>query len=333
MDRFILQAIDPLLGCSVLEALILGPDLERLRQILGSDAADDPDLNHGYVLDPGQVSAIAIQFGIAFDPITPETRLDRLNSISKIPYLVHTNYELFLMLDGRKPFATFTISYPIEDGDDAIEIIFEPHVQSGQIVKRVVVEPFDKPIQGYRGRTYDGCRHLYYALPGEEWRIDANRVLWRQLDYVAWNEAMERMWGTLLGYTDAQNDWWIAHLRYEGATNWGFTTVYTVVDESGLEWIRSSGCRALPWGTPGSEIKLMLRWPRPDLAALQLWMENTQSAAVIRLGLKRKFLQCRKADLEDGMRSYRILPGAIPELNGSLAGPIEIIAERHSMSS
>ena len=332
MDNFVLQAIDPSLGCSVLEALIPRPDVESLRKLLGSDATDDQDLNNTYFLDPDQVRTIATQFDVPFDPISPETRLSRLNSISEIPYLVHTNYELFLMLDGKKPFAMFTISYPTEDGDDAVEVMFEPHVQSGRIVKRVVIEPFNKPIQGYRGRMYDGSRHLYYALPGEEWRIDANRILWRQLDYVAWNETMERMWGTLLGYTDAQNDWWIARLRHKGGANWGLITAYAAVGGSVLEWIRASGCHALPWDMPGLEIKLMLHGPRPDSAALQIWMDDTQSAAVVRLGLNRRFLQSREADLEDGIRFYRILPAAIPELNGSLERRIEIIEERHSRS-
>lgn len=41
-------------------------------------------------------------------------------------------------------------------------------------------------------------------------------ILCNRLNYVTWNEGMERMWGALLGYSDTQNDWWIAHLRHEG---------------------------------------------------------------------------------------------------------------------
>src|SRR3954454_15426258 len=97
MSTFVLQAIDPSLGCSVLEALISRPDVDRLRQLLGSDAADDQDLDHAYLLDP-QARAIASEFAVPFDPIGDENRLSRISSVSKIPYLVHTDYELFLML-------------------------------------------------------------------------------------------------------------------------------------------------------------------------------------------------------------------------------------------
>ena len=328
MDHFVLQAIDPSFGCPTLEALVPSPDVEVLKKLIGPDCADDPDLIDSYTLDPDEARAVATQFGVAFDPIGQKTVLYRLNSNPEIPYPIHTGFELFLMLGGTKPFALFTISYPIKECEDAIEVLFEPHVQTGLIVKRVVDEPFIPPIRGYRGRMYDRCRHLYYALPGEEWRIDANMLLWSQLKYVAWNETMERIWGTLLGYTDVQNDWWIAHLRHEGGANWGLITAYAVIGDPVLKWVRASGCRALPWDMLGSGIKIELRWPRPVHAALQRWMENTQSAAVIRLGFKRRFLNEREAELVDGVRTYQLRSNAIPELNGCLDRQIEIIAER-----
>ena len=116
----------------------------------------------------GRVSASLL---VAYEDV------DGLNPNTEIPYLIHTDIKLFLMLGGTKPFARFVISYPVEEGEDSIELLFEPHVQSGLIVKRVVIEPLCPPVRGYRGRMYDGCRHPYYALPGEEWRIDANRII------------------------------------------------------------------------------------------------------------------------------------------------------------
>lgn len=326
MSHFVLQSIDPLYNCSTLETLITSPDVGVLKTQLGSDCADDPDLRYGYTLDPEEARAIATHFGVGFDPIGPKTMLSRLGWRAEVPYLIHTNRELFLMPNGTKPFATSAIAYPTREGDGAVEILFEPHVQPGRIIKRVVVEPFDPPMAGYRNGPYDGFRNLYYALPGEEWRIDANLLLWSQLKYVAWNETMERIWGRLLGYTDAQNDWWIAHLRHEG-TSWGSATAYAVVDAAALDWIRASGCRALPWATPGFEIRLELRWPHPDVAALQQWMQATDSAAVIRLGLTRDYLTARAVELRDGIRTYLIPPDAVPELNGNLNRQIEIIAE------
>jgi hypothetical protein len=74
-------------------------------------------------------------------------------------------------------------------------------------------EPFPKPIQGWGGRVIHGMRKVFYALPGEEWRIDAFNLVWKQLDYGPWNDTLERLDGTLLGYSDEQNDWWIERRR------------------------------------------------------------------------------------------------------------------------
>ena len=93
------------------------------------------------------------------------------------------------------------ISAGTREGEDVIEVLFEPHVQTGLIVERVVDWPFNPPIRNNRGRTFDGCRHLCYPVPGKEWYIDANLLLWSQLKYVAWNETTERIWGSFLGYT------------------------------------------------------------------------------------------------------------------------------------
>jgi len=328
VNHFVLSAIDPYFGCPTVETLIHSPDTNVLGKLVGSDPADDPELRHDYILNPDEARAAAARFGAAFDPIGPETRLFRLPSLAATPYLIHTGYELFLMLDGQKPFAIADICYPAAAGDNAEEVLFEPHVQSGRIMKRLAIEPFDPPVTGRGGRIYEGIRKLYYALPGEEWRIDAYLLLWDQMRYGSWNDSMERMSGALLGYTDVQNDWWLAHLRHNGIANWCMTTAYAVIGQSNLTWLRASGCRALPWASPGSEIKIEFRWPRPDATALQRWMEDTGAAAVIRLGLRREFLGTRQIDLEDGVRTYRIPPDDIPELNRSLERQIEIIVER-----
>lgn len=74
----------------------------------------------------------------------------------------HELRELELMLAGKKPLAMFY------DGLAARWIIpeaeFEPYVQAGRIVKHVIITPDC-------GGMDSIC--VYYALPGEEWRIDA----------------------------------------------------------------------------------------------------------------------------------------------------------------
>jgi hypothetical protein len=198
-------------------------DLKQLQLFLGVDADDDDDLRGTYTLDAAQLRAIRDEYGIDFDPGQRECLLARAHSIRDVPYLVHTGYELFLMLEGTKPFAKFTIEYPTEHDDLLVEALFEPHVQSGVLIRRVMPdEPFPKPIQGWGGRVFHGTRKVFYALPGEEWRIDAFNLVWEQLKYGPWNDTLERLDGTLLGYSEEQNNWWIERrrrLRAEGAKN------------------------------------------------------------------------------------------------------------------
>ena len=119
-DRFVLRAIDPVYGCSVLEAIVPISDLDALRRLIGPGADDDPGPEHIYTLDPDEVRSIAGHFRIAFDPISKESVLCRFHSSEDVPYFIHTNFELFLMLDGRKPFSIFSVPYQTEADEDAI---------------------------------------------------------------------------------------------------------------------------------------------------------------------------------------------------------------------
>jgi hypothetical protein len=187
-------------------------DLESLRAILGEYASGDPELRAVYTLDLSELDLIEKSYGVRFDSHGRECRLARAHSIRDVPYLVHTGYELFLMLEGVKPFAKFAVEYPAEPSEFPEEALFEPHVRSGKLIKRIMPdEPFAKPIKALSGRIFEGLRQVFYARPGEEWRIDAHNLVVRQLAYGPWNDTLERLEGSLLGYTDAENDWWIAH--------------------------------------------------------------------------------------------------------------------------
>jgi hypothetical protein len=212
--RFILQAIDPFLGCPVFETMLRVTELDTLRAILGEHAADDTELQAVYTVGSAELSAIYNQYDVRFEPDERECRLARAHSIGDVPYLVHTGYELFLMLEGLKPFAKFAVEYPTETDEFPEEALFEPHVQSGTLIKRVMADqPFERPIQSPAGRLFEGVRQVLYASRGEEWRIDAHNLVWGQLAHGSWNDTLERLEGALLGYTDAQNDWWIARRR------------------------------------------------------------------------------------------------------------------------
>ena len=123
--------------------------------------------------------------------------------LRQLPYLVHTNRELGLMLKGRKPLAYFmdTIGH-----EPAICIrywrMFDRHVALGRFIKREVIEVVPELSQ----REH---RRLFYALPGHEWRIDAMLMLVNEPG--AWSEDRERRFGELLGYDAWQMDYWLTH--------------------------------------------------------------------------------------------------------------------------
>jgi hypothetical protein len=43
---------------------------------------------------------------------------------------------------------------------------------------------------------------VFYALPGQEWRIEALILLLKTAEVTGWNEGFERMERSLLGYED-----------------------------------------------------------------------------------------------------------------------------------
>jgi len=209
--RFILQALDSDHGSPVLEAMFLVTKLEDLRSLLEIDAGDDPELEGHYTLDAAELAAITERFGIAFDPEGREVVLCSWHSVRLAPYLVHTGFELALLLEGRKQLARMSDAYPPDHhlGEEK----FDRYVAQGVLHKEVVVEPFERPSRGKDGQVFEGQRTVYYTRKGEEWRIKASKLIWDAATKSAWNEDFERMQGMLFGYEEWQNDWWLADRR------------------------------------------------------------------------------------------------------------------------
>jgi len=89
--------------------------------------------------------------------------------LRRLPYLVHTNRELGLMLRGTKPLAYF-MDIVGHELDICVRYwrMFDRHVAVGRLIRREVIGPCpDLPHLEYR--------QLFYALPGHEWRVDAIR--------------------------------------------------------------------------------------------------------------------------------------------------------------
>jgi len=115
-----------------------------------------------------------------------------------LPYLVHTNRELGLMLRGVKPLAVFGW---IEGHEIDFVLrylrMFDRHVTAGRFVKHErVCRVHQLPHLSYF--------QVYYTLPGQEWRVGAYVELLGLPG--RWTAARERRLGELLGYEDWQND-------------------------------------------------------------------------------------------------------------------------------
>jgi hypothetical protein len=109
--RFILQAIDPEYGHPAFETMFVVEQLEELRAVLGAAAANDTQLEMYYLLDEADIDAINRQFSLAFDPDGRDTSLSKWDGNREFPYLVHSGFELILMIDGRKQFARMGSEY------------------------------------------------------------------------------------------------------------------------------------------------------------------------------------------------------------------------------
>ncbi len=159
----------------------------------------------------------------------PDNKLGRVldvllvpwHPIHDLPYQVHTDRELALMLAGKKPLAAFSETYPGVEAERGLipEDAFHPHVESGRIVKREHISPPNEKSPKLKGQRL-GTRRVLYALPGEEWRIDAYLLLWKTAEKAGWGEGFERLEGSLLGYEEWQNDAFIEwkKKRYQAAS-------------------------------------------------------------------------------------------------------------------
>lgn len=171
--------------------------MEAVAAIL--DVATPELTEHLFYLEKSELDGLSSMLALRFSEPDGDVVLTRSQLIDSAPYLVHTNFELALMLDGRKPFAMFLD----EESSGILKEVrayFQPYVDSGAIIERVA--PF----------VQDKFRlvHILYVLPNEEWRFDAYAELMSER---RWTDESEYRLGRLLGYTEEQCQWWITQKR------------------------------------------------------------------------------------------------------------------------
>jgi hypothetical protein len=325
-DVFILSAFDRDQWCPVLQARFRVDDLEALRSILGEQANDDPELRHEYLLDDDELSAVVRRFAVLFDPTKlpferPEISLFRKHSISDAPYLIHTWYELPLLLDGRKKLARMSHEYPPEtfEGEDR----FDHWVSGGVLSKAEVSEPFRKQIKGYLG-----IRTVYYTPVGEEWRIPAMQMIMKASGKSGgWNEHFERLEGMLFGYSDAENDWWI-NVGLKGG-GFGGVAICCAVGSEGLAWMEAAGFRALP---PSDKPTVKMRSYRgqSEIELQEFFFQESGAEALIRFNVGFNVLGRHMMNMADLRTAgpWDVPSDQIPILNRHLRGLVVVVARR-----
>ena len=181
-----------------------------MRTLVRHDKDRDAQLYKHYELDETTLTRIREAYDVGFDIMSLgriRIILRRPHLIDQAPYLIHTNYELLLLLDGRKKLARMGEAFPPFrfEGEDR----FDHWVEQGVLHREEAIETFDEPIKHWLG-----VRTVFYTLIGEEWRIPAMKlILNASRKSGGWNEYFERMEGMLFGYEDWQNDWWLNEYR------------------------------------------------------------------------------------------------------------------------
>ncbi|MFM0047875.1 hypothetical protein PQR05_35365 [Paraburkholderia sediminicola] len=238
-NPFILSAVDPDLLCPWLQVRFETDDFETLCQSAELDLSKDPELENPYLLTPVTVTAVCNAFGIEFEHGSREAFLYKhTGSGATLPYLVHTGFELALMVQGRKPFAFIDFNSAVPTSV-RLKTRFDAYVAQGILHSHE--EIFDtKKRPGHR------VGQILYAVKGEEWRIPALEFIRQHINRNGDGvENLERLEGALLGYERWQNDWWIDHLAKSGVTLYG-TPLICKIDRAQYDWLVHAGFRALP---------------------------------------------------------------------------------------
>lgn len=329
--HFILSVFDLQLWCPVLETRFSVDDLPALRTIIGADVDADPNFDWRYHIDADDLKAINQGFAVEFDPQRlefPESEIwlqqDRIQgSRADIPYLVHTGFELPLMLDGRKKLTRFTnVDSP------GTEEAFDRWVKKGLLHKEVFLKPIPESLKPYAiDISHYVAREVYYALKGEEWRIRAMELLWEAAGAgVGWNEHYERIEGMLFGYEDWQNDWWIENAN---KTRGGIRGIplYCAVDADGLEWMKLAGYKALP---PIGRDEFHVRYHDWDDEEnmTRFLMEEETSVALVRFKVSHELQRELFPVGRKRPEPFLIKRNQIPEINRHLIRQVDIVLQR-----
>lgn len=196
IDALNLKIIDSTTGCIAQEIEFSGSDMLTLMALLKIENFDL--FGVGYDLEEPDIKAIQQTFGCK--NVSASAACLRARGVwDELPYRIHTNRGLLMMLAGGKPLAVFYHScVPGIESKAMCDEKFEPYVQAGRFIKREHIEIDSR-------NASNSMRWIFYALPGEGWRIDSYGLMKETAKLSGWHDGFVRVEGSLLGYTDEQN--------------------------------------------------------------------------------------------------------------------------------
>lgn len=120
----------------------------------------------------------------------------------------HTGNELALMLEGQKPVSMFYEDDSTPSSESIIpESLFDQYVDKELFTKDSV--KFDLAVDPRTNKPIT-IRYVFYCVQGEQWRIKALKLVLRIMIHMGRaDEGIDRIIGSLLGYTDCENDAYI----------------------------------------------------------------------------------------------------------------------------
>jgi len=197
-----LSFIDAETDCIIDEIFFTPKNYEIIAKIIDSSAIYNYQT---YELSREETEMIANANNINSPLMFSFGRLSLKNRHSVLTYKSHTGRELVLMLSGEKPLSVF--SDPVKTFSDNYskkERLFDGYVEKGVLINFTAI--IDK------GEVGD-IKFLFYATPEEAWRIKSYILLQKTHVKCGWNDCLERIEGSLLGYSDAQNDEWLENRK------------------------------------------------------------------------------------------------------------------------
>ncbi len=200
-QSYVIDFIDPATACIDYSIVLKTDENATLSKAINLDDSEITPADV-YELESKDLDIIKSLFKLTLKENTnliPNLRTWR--QTDGLPYKIHTNRELVLMIKGSKPLAVFSDYIPSSSVNAIPEAFFEPYVEKGLFIKREYVSQVKQL----------NVRTVLYAQKSEEWRINAYILLKEISEKVAWNEGFERMEGKLLGYTNEQIEIYISN--------------------------------------------------------------------------------------------------------------------------